>query len=331
MTRYMLKKWANRRMNLREFRRREIRLRSLPPIAYVEPTNLCMLRCALCPSGQHRFDTVGKMDMRLYRRVLDELGPALRELHLYNWGEPLLHPDLAEMVAYARQYGPEVWVSTNLNRLDRVQAEDLVRSGLDHLNVSIDGATQESYETYRVGGNLDAVLENLVTVREAKATLNSPLPRVRWQFLVTRQNEGEIEQARALAARYGAEFKIKRMRVNLDTFTEEPVEASIAKNESWLPTDPKYSRHTHRQLRPRTVCKHLWDRTIISWNGAVAPCCQIFEARHYFTHELSVPFRDVWNGPHYVAARALFAESPPDDVPEVDLVCKQCKEMGNIL
>jgi len=331
MTRYALKKLANRRLNRREFRRCALRLRSMPQTAYVEPTNLCTLRCALCPSGQRKFDSVGKMDMDLYRQVLDELGPTLRELHLYNWGEPLLHPNLPDMIAYARQYGPAIWVSTNLSRVDRAQAEALVRAGLDHLNVSIDGVTQQSYESYRVGGDLDTVLENLAMIRDVKTELGSPRPRVRWQFLVTKQNEGEIGQARELAARYDAVFKLKRLRVNLDTFASEPRDVSAEKGRDWLPSDPAHNRHARKRSRPRTQCKHLWDRTTISWSGAVAPCCQIFETKHLFTEQWQGSFRDVWNGPHYVAARALFSESPPADVPEIDVVCKQCKEMGNVL
>ena len=67
--------------------------------------------------------------------------------------------------------------------------------------VSIDGVTQEVYETYRVGGRLDRVMDNLNLLAEAKREMGSATPHVEWQFIVMRQNEHQMDEARALAGR----------------------------------------------------------------------------------------------------------------------------------
>ncbi|MBM4079323.1 MAG: radical SAM protein [Planctomycetes bacterium] len=330
---YRLKKWFNRQLNRLEFRLRRPVLSSFPTLAYVEPTNICTLRCALCPSGQRKLSPLGKMPLSVFQQVLDVLGPYLRQVHLYNWGEPLLHEELPEMVAYAKRFGCEAWVSTNLAVVKDGMARRLVKAGLDCLNVSIDGASQATYESYRAGGKFDEVVENLrLFVREREAT-GSRLPEIRWQFLVTKKNEAELDAARKMAESIGVRFHAKRLRVNMASFLAESATDAAASHQEWLPENQQFNRYSPEKIRRKVArgCKHLWDRVVINWDGSVSPCCQIYEPKYYFAPKFEGDFRAIWNGPPYVAARRLFGRGGSELTakgPEV--VCKKCIEMGTL-
>ena len=83
--------------------------------------------------------------------------------------------------------------------------ESLIRSRLDTLIVSIDGTTQDVYEVYRVGGRLDRVFENIGRIVEKKKELGYKTPFIEWQFIVVRQNEHQIADARNLAREIGVD------------------------------------------------------------------------------------------------------------------------------
>jgi len=249
-------------------------------------------------------------------------------LHLYNWGEPLLHKNIVEMIRLAAATGARTYLSTNLNPLKPGMAEPLVRSGLHLLNASIDGTTQESYAAYRRGGDLERVLSNLRELVAARSRAPEVRLRIRWQFVVNRQNEGEIDRARRMAADIGLEFRVHRLHVGLDAYDEQTLAERTRRDAEWLPADAGLSRYG--KGRPNALCGHLWDRTIVNFNGSVSPCCQVFEPQHAFAERFEADFGRIWNGPAYAAARAFFASGHVTSETE-RLVCHRCARLGNVL
>ena len=88
--------------------------------------------------------------MEVYRRTVDELRSTLMFMLFWDWGEPFMHPDLAEMVSHAKRSGIKTVISTS-GTIGNSQEEidRLVEAGPDVVIVCIDGATQETYSTYR--------------------------------------------------------------------------------------------------------------------------------------------------------------------------------------
>src|SRR3990167_1241624 len=169
-----------------------------PVVAYSEPTLYCNLGCPACTTGL-KLDVRPRvaMDFAWYRRLLDELGPYLFFLNLYNWGEPLLHKQFPEMVAYAKKWGIRVIASSNLSLpLEREYLERLVRSGLDKLKVGMEGTSQEEYARYRVKGTFELVTRNMRTIQEIKRELGSKTPKIVIGFHVFEHNQGSVEEAR---------------------------------------------------------------------------------------------------------------------------------------
>jgi MoaA/NifB/PqqE/SkfB family radical SAM enzyme len=91
----------------------------------------------------------------------------------YFQGEPYLNPEFLEMVKYASQKNIYTATSTNAHYLTDENARKTVESGLDRLIISIDGTTQEVYQQYRIGGNLEKVIEGARNIVKWKKALNS--------------------------------------------------------------------------------------------------------------------------------------------------------------
>ncbi|MBF0539694.1 MAG: radical SAM protein [Nitrospirae bacterium] len=308
---YLRRKVANLALNALESRLQRGSLMSYPIYMIIDPTNHCNLRCALCPTWQ---DTQGRpkgmMALDSYKRLLDEVGPYVFGVYLCNWGEPLLNPHLAEMIEYAKGYNTIVGFSSNLNRLSDETAGRIAASGVDFIVLSIDGATEDSYAKYRVGGSFSTVMANierLLAYREA----SKPFPQLIWQFLVNRYNEGEVEAARQIARGYGIAFSPSPLRTHMGKELLMPLYARVNEDAYWLPTGSSYSRYDY-EIAPGTRtrqrnCKWLWDASVVNWDGSVAPCCGVYEKSWDFDNCFVArgTFHRVWNSLQYRSARRL--------------------------
>src|SRR6185437_10370117 len=173
----------------------------LPTYIQLEPVGQCNLKCQMCaiqfradgtPHGPPAF-----MAWDLFVRILADL-PTLTELHLQGLGEPMMHPRFFDMVAYAAARGIVVSTNSNVTLLTRRRADRCVTSGLTTLHVSVDGATEATYEGIRVGASFARVRRNLGHLRDAKRAMSSERPRVRLVMVLMRRNLTELP----LPARY---------------------------------------------------------------------------------------------------------------------------------
>ncbi len=298
--------------------RRE-RVMGMPVNYFIDPINVCNLRCPLCPTGRGVLARPpGRMDLVNLKRVVHEIAPYAYWIELYNWGEPLLHPDICEMIRYVSQRGVSVGLSSNLNRLDAQMARQLVESGLSRLVVSIDGVTQQSYAAYRRRGQLDKVLENLQLLLNARTELERQTPFIVWRMLVGKHNEHEIEDVRKLAYEMGVD-SFATGALFIDTDDPEQVE-------QWLPTDQTYSPYDYQKDKPQNQwnCDDLWENMVINWDGGVAPCCWLHDPQFDFANISDQSVREIWNGPHYLSARRVISrhKGRPGDVPTI---CHHCR------
>ncbi len=290
--------------------------RSLPIKLTLEPTNVCNLRCPACFTGLGDVGRVrSMMSIDLYQKLLDELGDTLLVLEFFNWGEPLLHKGLEAMIAAATERGIATIVSTNFSiPFSDERAEALVRAGLSVLSVSIDGATQEAYEKYRVRGDLELVLKNCRAVVQAKRRLSVRGPRVYWGYHVFEHNIEDIAHAVELAHDIGMEIS---------------VEKGWVVGEEWNPDGP-YKFFAN--VTPG-ACNFLWQYAVVNNDGGVASCCGTFYEEDDMGRLAIKPsdlgsasFRDIWNGERFRASRRLFRDRGAATAAERQLVCYNCPQ-----
>lgn len=294
-------------------------LSGLPVTLGVEPTTACNLRCPECPSGMRSFTRpTGMMPTDLYKEIVDQLSPTLSWLTLYFQGEPYLNPAFHDMIRYASDRNIYTSTSTNAHYLDDETAQNTVRSGLDRLIISIDGTAQETYESYRVGGQLQKVVEGATKIMEWKARLKSRSPYVIFQFLVVRQNEHQIPAVQALARKIGVDHvALKTAQVN-DFVNGSPL----------IPTIEKYSRYKQNSdgtfaLKNQMLnqCWKMWQGSVITWDGKVVPCCFDKDASHVMGDLKVDSFEKIWFGERYRHFREqLLRERSTIDI------CRNCTE-----
>lgn len=291
----------------------------LPISIAIEPTTSCNLRCPECPSGKREFTRpTGMLEEDFFKRTINELHKETLYLTFYFQGEPYLNPKFLDMVSYASSKGIYTATSTNAHYLNDDAAKKTVESGLDRLIISIDGTTQETYESYRVGGKLDKVIEGTKKIIKWKKELRSKTPHVIFQFLVVRPNEHQVKEVKRLGKEMGVdEVKLKTAQV----YEHE-------KGSDLIPLNEKYSRYRMKADGSYAIknellnhCWRLWRSCVITWDGMVVPCCFDKDASHRLGDLKTASFGKLWKGEAYNSFRSSVLRARS----EID-ICKNCTE-----
>lgn len=291
----------------------------LPISVTVEPTTSCNLRCPECPSGKREFTRpTGMLQNDFFKETIDELYRKTAYLIFYFQGEPYLNPKFLEMVKYASDKKIYTATSTNAHYLNDANARKTVESGLDRLIISIDGTTQETYEQYRIGGDLKKVIGGAENIVRWKKELKSKTPHIIFQFLVVKPNQHQTEEVKKLAKKIGVdEVRFKTAQI-YDYEQGSPL----------IPTIDKYARYRQQDdgtfaIKNKMLdhCWRLWHSTVITWDGLVVPCCFDKDATHQLGDLKKVKFAELWQGAEYNNFRASVLRSRS----EID-ICKNCTE-----
>jgi hypothetical protein len=192
---------------------RDLSVPPLPSRLYIECTAACNISCAhaCCApeTGITRTRTAGMLDFELFRRVVDEAGPSLGRIDFFNYGEAFLHKRAVEMCEYIKSRFPHVYLYTSTNGLafTEEQVRRLVRSGIDEVTFSIDGATPDSYVKYRQRGDFEKALRNLRFAVDEKRREQRDVPFINWRYILFTHNDSdaEMQRARELAADIGVD------------------------------------------------------------------------------------------------------------------------------
>ena len=294
-------------------------IKGLPISISIEPTTSCNLRCPECPSGLRSFTRpTGMLQEDLFKDVIDQLAPTLNYLTFYFQGEPFLNPRFLQMVKYASGKGIYTATSTNAHFLTDDVARATIDSSLDRLIISIDGTSQDTYQSYRVGGSLKKVKNGAERIMYWKKKLRSSTPHVVFQFLVVRKNEHQIAEVYDLASEIG-----------IDQVVLKTAQIYDYKNGSDLiPTQEKYSRYKQNGDGTYSIkndfdnhCWRMWHSCVVTWDGKVVPCCFDKDA-HYTLGDLSKSsFAEIWNGDAYNDFRGSLLKSRR----EIEM-CRNCTE-----
>ncbi|WP_430883981.1 radical SAM/SPASM domain-containing protein [Fusibacter sp. JL216-2] len=298
------KKWSNNPL--------EFKLEEAPLHLDIEPTSACNLKCPMCPrtvmleSGETNL-SVETMPLDVYKKIIDEAA----EIGVYsiklNWlGEPMVHPDIVEMVRYAKEKGlVDVMFNTNGTLLNENISVELIEAGIDKIFFSFDSPNKEKYESIRIGAKFDEVYNNIKRFVELRNEMGRTTPLTRMSMVLMEENSDEFEE-------YVEMFKDI---VDVVAYVEfrEPM------------------RETQKEYNYNFACSQLWQRMFIAADGEVIVCC-VDNTREYVVgniHQNSI--KEIWRNEKYMEIRAKHSCGKYNEV----AMCSKCdlpnrKESGTV-
>lgn len=291
----------------------------LPMTISFEPTTACNLRCPECPSGLRAFTRpTGNLKEDFFKETIDDIYKQLLYLIFYFQGEPYINPKFLDMVKYANEKGIYTITSTNAHFLNDDNARKTIESGLDRLIISVDGTSQETYESYRKEGNLENVLMGARNIIKWKKKLKSKTPHTIFQFLVVKPNEHQIPEIYKLAKEIGIdEVKLKTAQIY-----------DYAEGNPLIPTIDQYSRYKKESDGSYSIknellnhCWKLWHACVVTWDGLVVPCCFDKDAIHRLGDLKKAKFSEIWHNENYTHFRSQLLKGRD----QID-ICKNCTE-----
>jgi MoaA/NifB/PqqE/SkfB family radical SAM enzyme len=288
------------------YRLRRTVLPTGPLRLWVEPTNICNLRCPMCPTPTLGGDVPkGLMSLATFERVIEQASPYARDVNLFLGGEPLINKQLPAMITFAHERGLRTRLHTNGTLLDESWAHALLEAGLDFLSFSFDGADEATYKQYRVGGNYAAVVANIQRFAEIRAARGGG-PRTVVQ-LIERPEWSEAERD---AQRTGLEKLFLRPGIDAINPIQLHNFGGLLPQEHFL---------AGRKFSP---CSFLWYSLNVGFDGTVVPCCVDFSRQYPVGDLTQQSLMEVWNGPLLVALRERMVRGA-EAAAEVPL-CKGC-------
>jgi radical SAM protein with 4Fe4S-binding SPASM domain len=310
----------------------------------------------MCPV-QFRHDGppggVAFMDPAAFARLIDQFH-SVKELHLQGLGEPMMHPGLFDMIAYAAGRGIRVSVNSNMTLLGARRAALCISSGMAELSISVDSADPATYERIRVGARFARVEQNVHLLMQARRQAVSRSPEVRLVAVLMRQTLDGLPDLVRLARRWSierlfvqhlchdfAESSLPAEYQPMREFVDEQsvlgddiahIESVFAETRRVAEELAVEVRLPHPRPRPHPPgtsgparCDWPWKRAYISYQGLAMPCCIVATPDRINFGNMAKRGADaVWNSPSYDEFRSRLAS---DDPPEICRTCAVYRQM----
>jgi len=281
-----------------------------------ENTNLCNLKCTMCPhSADIGLDrTKGFLKIDNFKYVFDQVKPVY--LNLTGIGEPFLNPDIYDIVTHAKENRAVVKFDTNATLLNDEKINRMLDTNIDVISVSFDGAKKKSYEDIRVGANFENVTKNFRRLVEIRNERNSKT-KIHMFFVLQQSNLTDLPDFVRLAKDVGVDYLGGNFVIplgfnmneksNLIGVAPEAVKKIVRETkEISKGTDMVYGidgllkfldkplgeKNVHNQEVP---CYLPWYAPLVTWDGFMGPCDFFCDKEYVFGNVFEEPFMKVWN------------------------------------
>lgn len=172
----------------------------------IEVTSRCSTGCVFCPHDALFDDWVeGDLPLDLYCENIAPYLDRFELVYLQGWGEPMLHPELWEMLSIAREKGCRTGFTTNGARLTDENNRRLIDQGVNMISVSFAGQAVLMHQSLRKNSDFSTLCKNFESLAKLKQQLGVSHPWLELHFLMTRANLDEFPHLVALAASLGAD------------------------------------------------------------------------------------------------------------------------------
>ncbi|MFC1621053.1 radical SAM protein [Candidatus Omnitrophota bacterium] len=246
---------------------------------YFDIVGYCNAKCPYCHSGINKIVKGGKIDIDKFKSILTELlkKDVVRKgtvISLYNWGEPLLHPEIDKIIDCMNELGLKYALSTNASIVPKIDHKFV--KGLDRIIFSMPGFSEESFSRIHGFGFQDAKHNVLKIVKDCRGF--GFKGRFVIFYHIYRFNIDEINDCERFANDNGIIFNPHYAFINhwwmLYGFLNKTL--SVEKTDR-ITKDLFNSKDIKEKMKKSPegyVCPQS-DFLIIDEEGDVATCCQI--------------------------------------------------------
>lgn len=288
----------------REYNQGKTVLSTLPQISGIEITNDCNLNCQFCNRAMIKKQGVGYMKLSDFKHIVETYRNQIIMPSLSRLGEPMLHPDLVEMVRFLKQKKVQkICFTTNATLLTQELFKELVDAGLDVMAMSFEGTSKETYETLRRGANYWEVLENILNACTINYSKKKP---VDLQIIII---DNSLTHDKI------PEF------VSFWSHIEGLNHVQVLPLDDWAGTFDISNLQVNTNNSQVQICSIPWFTVQVQWNGNIVPCC------NWFARPFGNIFKDdlkyIWNSVPYQVFRGLMYKSRHNHP-----YCKNCKLKG---
>ena len=229
-----------------------------PPCLQIEPTSICNYRCVFCYQTDSNFTDkkngwMGNMSFDLFKSIIDQAQGRCEAITLASRGEPLICPDIENMLDYTRGKFVALKLNTNAWFLDEKKCHAILKAELNSLVFSVDAASEPTYSHFRVGGELDRIHKNIKLFHHIRFK-HYPNSRI-----ITRIS--------------GVKFPGVDQLDEMENFWGDLVDQVAFVN--YNPWENIYQAPLNHIKEP---CSELWRRLFIWWDGTTNPCDSDFKS-----------------------------------------------------
>jgi MoaA/NifB/PqqE/SkfB family radical SAM enzyme len=274
-----------------------------PESINMELTAICDARCVHCP--RHEMDRSQRpMDFDLFKRIIDEAAELkVPTITPNGFGEVLTMRNLSEYIGYIRSKAHRfrIIINTNGQRMDEEKRRLFLDYEIDLLNITLDGATPETFDGIREKLSLVQIEENIHALLAERRRRGAALPKLRIGIIVIPQNEHEVTQVldkwRNVADYVGAGGFTNRAGA----------------------LDGKFESHRESNGHARACVLPFQDLNVWA-DGRAVLCCDDWNEEHRVGDLNTSSVADVWHGELLRHARKMHAEGRGDELE----ICARC-------
>lgn len=272
-----------------------------PLSIHICPTTYCNFKCTYCVHSlsdiTHLPNGLKKqyMDMQTFQTIVKQIKEFRHKLKLLNFaylGEPLLNPDIAEMVKIAKNEGiaERVEIVSNASILTEELSRKLVEAGLDRYRVSIQGLNAEEY----------------FKMSKAKIDFEKLCSNLRYLYQVSRNSNTKIYIKTVDTVVETEERKEQFMKLFGDSCDNLNIESLIPISEKCDISDLKQEFKTGffgNTIQKTEICSEVFFTMVITPSGEVQPCCTMGKPPYYLGNIEEDTIYNIWNGEKLRALR----------------------------
>lgn len=270
----------------------------------IETTNFCNAQCSMCPHRKmKRHQTI--MDKSTFETIISKIISEKIQPQVFilnGFGEPLTDPNIINRIKYIKKYFPNVPIKfySNFYLATSKIIKQLISSGLDEINISLNGYNASNYKT-TMGLKYSQTIKNLKTILSQRKQLNSNI-KIRISMTLISQNKKQVN-----------EF-IKKWQPLVDSVSVNKVHSY---NQSVKLKKQKFKINFKKNTFP---CKNIWNSLVFDVEGNLVICCLDYESKYKFGNIRNKSILSSFYSTKFNKIRKLHFQSKIKNIP----ICQQC-------